>query len=146
MTENEMTKIFLNRLSYLMDQNKINQVELSNILGLDRSTVNKWFTRYTMPRAGIIEKICEYFGVEKSFLFSEKPPLGKRVYYFDEATAEDAQYIHDNPDLKVVFNSLRKMKPESIKTIKDFIEFTKAKERHDDDYLEVYNEDGATKK
>lgn len=132
MTESEMAKLFLERLEYLMKKNNVNQVELSSVLGMDRSTVNKWFTRCTMPRTGVIEKLSLYFGVQKSFFLDEKTPIDKRAYYFDEETAADAQYIHDNPDTKVVFDALRKMKPESIEEIKKFIEFQKAKERHDD--------------
>lgn len=135
MTEDSMTNLFLERLAYLMKKNNVNQVELSAVLGLDRSTVNKWFIRKAIPRTGIIEKLCQYFGVQKSFFLDETTPLDKRAYYFDEQTAANAQYMHDNPDYKVMFDALRKMKPESVEEVKKFIDYQKSKENHDDDNI-----------
>ena len=86
-----------------------------------------------MPNMAIIEKLCQYFGVQKSFFFDENSLTNKRAYYFDPDTAKSAQEIHDNPDYKVMFDAMRTMKPESIREIKKFIDYQKSKERGEDD-------------
>ena len=57
----KMREVFSRRLQELMSENNIAQAELSYVLGMDRSTVNKWIMKKALPRMAIIEKLASYF-------------------------------------------------------------------------------------
>lgn len=61
-----------NNLSYYMEQNNINNKQLANILHVSESTVGKWLLKKSTPRMGIIEKMANYFEIEKSDLIEDK--------------------------------------------------------------------------
>ncbi len=50
------------RIKQIREKNGISQVQLSNILAVDRSTVAKWETGMSVPRAGTLKKLAAYFG------------------------------------------------------------------------------------
>jgi len=124
----KMMKLFSTRLKELMEENDINQVELSAAMGLSRSTVNKWVTQKAIPRMGIIEKLASYFGVPKSYLLEQDGKTNKRAYYVDPETAMLAQELKDNPEYRALLDATRNLKPESVKEIMAFIKYQKAKE------------------
>ena len=54
--ENEkLLNLFSERLKNIMNENGVTQVELSYAMGLERSTVNKWIMKKSLPRMGVIE-------------------------------------------------------------------------------------------
>ena len=53
-TEDKLNDLFSRRLKAIMDENGVNQVELSYAMGLERSTVNKWLMKKALPRMGVV--------------------------------------------------------------------------------------------
>lgn len=123
----KMMTLFSSRLASLLRESNMAQSELANMLGVSKSTVNKWIMRRSVPRMGLIEKMSSIFGVPKSF-FLEESTGDKRTYYFDPETARLAQEIHDNPQYKVLFDATKHLKPESVKEVMRFIDYQKSKE------------------
>ena len=117
----KLMALFSKRLISLMEENNINQVELSLAIGLSRSTVNKWVTQKAIPRMGIIEKLASYFGVPRSYFLEENGNTEKRAYYLDPETAIVAQKIHDNPDLGFLFDAAKNASPEDLKMAADIL-------------------------
>ncbi|MFR7348891.1 transcriptional repressor LexA [Peptoniphilus sp.] len=64
--------IISNNLQYYMNLNSINNKELSEIVGVSESTVGKWILKKATPRMGVIEKLANYFGIQKSDLLEDK--------------------------------------------------------------------------
>ncbi len=124
----EIMKLFSERLKELLNKSGITQVELSNILGLSPSTVNKWLAQKSVPRMGIIEKLSAFFRVPKSYFLEKETDTNKRSYYLNPEAAQMAQEIYDNPQYKILFDATKKLKPESIKEVMKFIDYQKAKE------------------
>ena len=116
-----LKKRFSARLKELMDERDINQVELSLIMGLSRSTVNKWMTQKSIPRMGIIEKLASYFGVPQSYFLEENGKTNKRAYYMDPETAKTAQRIHDDPDMGFLFDAAKDASPEDLRMTADIL-------------------------
>ena len=50
------------RIKQIREKNGISQVQLSNILAVDHSTIAKWETGMSVPRAGTLKKLAAYFG------------------------------------------------------------------------------------
>lgn len=132
MTQEDIVKtqeIFAKKLRGLLDENKINQSELAEMLQVSESTVGKWLLKKALPRMGIIEKLSSIFNCPKSYLLEENET--RRSYYLNPEAAKMAQEIYDNPQYKVLFDATKKLKPESIKEVMKFINYQKAKEEGD---------------
>ena len=132
MTQEDIVKtqeIFAKKLRGLLDENKINQSELAEMLQVSESTVGKWLLQKALPRMGIIEKLSSIFNCPKSYLLEENET--RRSYYLNPEAAKMAQEIYDNPQYKVLFDATKKLKPESIKEVMKFIDYQKAKEEGD---------------
>lgn len=72
MNAENFKNIFSKNLKKYMNEYNINNRELSNIVGVSESTVGKWLLKKTIPRMGIIEKLANYFNIEKSDLLEKK--------------------------------------------------------------------------
>ena len=74
MNAENFKNIFSRNLKKYMNEYNINNRELSNVVGVSESTVGKWLLKKTIPRMGIIEKLANYFNIEKSDLLEENSP------------------------------------------------------------------------
>ncbi len=129
----KMREVFSRRLQELMSENNIAQAELSYVLGMDRSTVNKWIMKKALPRMAIIEKLASYFGVEKSYFLDENADTEMRSYYLNPETAKIAQAIHDDKNLRILFDASQKLEPEDIEYVVSLVQRLKKKESGGDD-------------
>lgn len=87
--ENEkLLNLFSERLKNIMNENGVTQVELSYAMGLERSTVNKWIMKKSLPRMGVIEKLAVFFRVEKSYFLDESADVNTRIFYLDKDAQE----------------------------------------------------------
>ncbi len=96
MSESKM--IFSKNLKLLIDKKNISQVELSKILGVSESSVGKWLLQKSMPRMTIIEKLAQYFQVDKTYFFKDNDDD------LPELTEKDEREIES--DLEDMMNSM----------------------------------------
>lgn len=105
---------FSKNLKYFLELNDKQPVDLVNDLKLPFSTVSNWVNGTKMPRMGNVELLARYFGIEKSDLLEEKAKDGQG-YYINPETAEIAQQVFQDPDLRLLFEAARDVKPENIR-------------------------------
>ena len=72
MAEEEYKKVFSKNLKYYMELNGKNQRDLMNDLHLSSSTVSNWCTGLKLPRMDKVQKLADYFHINKSDLIEEK--------------------------------------------------------------------------
>lgn len=132
MSEEEYKKIFSKNLKHYMEINNKNQMSLVNDLNLSQSTVSNWCTGAKLPRMNKVQMLADYFGIEKSDLLENKNTNSSK-YYLTEETAEVAQKIFENKELKVLFDAARDATPDDLKTTYDMLMALKRKERGEDD-------------
>lgn len=63
--------VFSKNLKTLLEKKNLSQVELSKILGVSESSVGKWLLQKSIPRMTIIEKLAQYFQVDKTYFFKD---------------------------------------------------------------------------
>lgn len=105
---------FSKNLKYFLELNDKQPVDLVNDLKLPFSTVSNWVNGTKMPRMGNVELLAKYFGIEKSDLLEEKAKDGQG-YYINPETAEIAQQVFQDQDLRLLFEAARDVKPENIR-------------------------------
>lgn len=108
MSENEQKIIFSRNLLKLVSAQNKTQKEVADAIGVSPQTFNTWCQGIALPRMGKVQKLADYFGVNKSDLIEEKEDTVEETYYFDEKTKEIAQAIRKNKELFAFFESSRK--------------------------------------
>ena len=65
-------EIFAENLRRYKDEANLSQKELAAIAGVSSPTVSEWLHGKKMPRMDKVERIANYFGIEKSDLLERK--------------------------------------------------------------------------
>lgn len=110
--------------------------EVSQKVGVSEGTISRW-------ESGDIEnmrrdKIVAYakaLDISPAVImgWDEANDIKKPVYYLDPETAEAAQQMHDNQELKVLFDAARTASPEDLRTTYQMLMALKRKEQGSDD-------------
>ena len=110
-----MYKIF----QYLLDLNNVSVADVCRATGISQSTMSNWKSRDTCISVKNAQKIADYFGVSLEYLMTgkgePKESQSGKTYYFSDETAEIAQAVFDDPDLRLLFQASRDCKPENIR-------------------------------
>ena len=88
------------------------QAELAKKLNISRSTIGMYETGSREPDYETLEKIADFFNVDIDYLMGRKD---RSVYYLNPETAQIAQEVFDNPDLRILFDAARDVSPDNIK-------------------------------
>lgn len=72
MAEDQYKKIFSKNLKYYMEINNKEQIDLINDLGFNKSAVSTWCNGTRLPRMDKVEKLAQYFNINRSDLIEEK--------------------------------------------------------------------------
>lgn len=115
-------EIMAKNIKRFMDIKGVNQTQMCNDLGLKFMTLSDWVNAKTYPRIDKIEIMARYFGVTKADLVEEPSSTSTPEYYMDPDAAELAEFLHKNPDYKVLFDASRKVKPEDIEFVRQMID------------------------
>lgn len=117
----ESKAIFSKKLKTLLNEKNISQVELSKILGVSESTVGKWLLQKSMPRITIIEKLANYFQIDKTYFFNDDELITNDL---PELTAKDEREIES--DLEDMMHSVASAACESDEDFEDIEAFKAA--------------------
>jgi len=78
MTEDRQRQIFSSNLRRFIDVSGKTQKEIADAIGVSQQIMNVWARGKAIPRMGKIQKLADFFGIEKSELIdeqTEKPSL-----------------------------------------------------------------------
>jgi transcriptional regulator with XRE-family HTH domain len=96
---------------------KLTQGSVSSLTGFSNTTISNWETGVSRPDVDSLALLCRVYRVNPNELLEwDNEPQG---YYLDPETAAIAQEMHDNPDLRILFDASRKATPEDLKKIRD---------------------------
>lgn len=123
MSENDYKRIFSKNLKKYMSLNGKEQIDLINDLKLNKSAVSTWCNGTRLPRMDKVQLLADYFRIEKSDLIEEKSDSpAEPDYFYDEDARDLAQFMYDNPEYKVLFDTTRKVKREDIDFVRQMID------------------------
>jgi len=115
----------------LLKINNVTPYRVHKDTGISSATLSDWKNGKSEPKKDKIEKICNYFNVPLSYFYNEEKE-DELKYYLNDETAEIAQEIFENKDLKMLFDASRDASPEDLKTVRDMMLALKRKERGED--------------
>lgn len=102
---------FKDRLKELRERKGMSQIQLSEELGISKSSVSMYERGERNPDFETLETIADFFNVDMNFL------LGKddgSVYYLDPEAAEIAQEMFEREEMRVLFDASRNVSKDDI--------------------------------
>ena len=119
-------------IAKLCNQHGIAITALEKELGFGRGYIGKFRTKGTVPTATKLQQIADYFGVSVDYLMTGEEKEGER-YYLNDETAQVAQEIFENKELRALFDVQRNMEPQDLKALHQMALALKRKERGEND-------------
>ncbi len=136
-----MTKIiesFRTRLEKALSESGLKPIELAERTGISQSTISQYRSGYSKPKDKRLVKIAEVLNVDPAWLMGLDVPMIKRDdvkksrqldgYYINDETAQIAQEIFENKEIRALLDLARKSAPEDIKTAYNVLAALKQKE------------------
>lgn len=103
----------------------INRLEKE--LGFSRSYILKFKT--ITPSAEKIQKIADFLGVSAEYLMTGEEKDNEERYYTNDETAQVAQEIFENKELRALFDVQKDMAPDDLRALHNMALALKRKER-----------------
>lgn len=125
-------------IRYLRKKFDLSQDDLAAKLGYKSyTTIQKWESGVSEPPFKALAAMSKLFGCDMNEMANENLELKSSnnvtAYYLDPETAERAQAMKDNDQLRLLFDTARSSKPEDIQTAYDVLLALKRKETFSDD-------------
>jgi len=111
----------------LLSDRGMTVAEFSRQTGIPKSALSEWKTgKYKSPKPERLRQIAEYFGVSVDFLMTGD---AQEKYYEDPVTAELAQRMKDDHDLRLLFSAAKDASPETLQAVYDVLLALKKREK-----------------
>ena len=118
------------RIKSLCKDYGISMNKLEETLGFGKGYISKLGN--STPNATKIKKIADYFNVSVDYLMTGNESDTEK-YYLNDETAQVAQEIFENKELKVLFDVQKDMDPDDLRALHSMALALKRKERGDID-------------
>lgn len=125
MSENEQRAVFSKNLNRYLSISEKSQKEVADAIGVSPQNFNTWVKGIALPRMSKVQLLADYFGIQKSDLLEEKSD----GYYLNEETAQIAQQIYEDKELRALFDAARDADPEALQAAQAMLKVLKRKER-----------------
>ena len=115
----------------LRDSKGVKDSDVVRATGITKSTFSDWKSGRSNPKNDKLQKIADYFSVSVDYLMTgeDKSDLSDKKYYINDETAEMADKIFHNKELRLLFDAARDAQPEDLETVHQMLLALKRKER-----------------
>ena len=104
--------------------------DVAKATGITKSTFSDWKNGRSNPKDAKLQKIADLFGVTAEYIRTGK---NSNEYYTNTETAQVAQEIFENKELKALFDVQKDMDPDELRALHGMALALKRKERGDID-------------
>lgn len=120
---------FKDMLKYFRMREGLSQSELAAKLGVSVSRISMYEVGKREPDFETEEKIADFFNTDLNTLRGRDIEESGESYYLNGETAEMAQAIFENEELRVLFDAARDASPDDLQTVYSMLLALKRKER-----------------
>ena len=121
MADEELRRLFTKNLNNYLAMNGYRQADLARHMKVSTATTAKWCTGQAMPRIDKIQSICNWLGITKEELLSDRP-VESEEYYLNKDARDYAEFLRSNPEYRVLFDATRKVRPEDIELVRQMLD------------------------
>ncbi len=120
--------------SKLLQLKGVTPYKVSKETGVSQSTLSDWKRGLSAPKQDKLQKIADYFNVSLEYLMTGKEKDNEDRYYLNDETAEMAQKLFENKNLRVLFDAAVDATPEDLETTYNMLMALKKKERGNNEF------------
>lgn len=113
----------------LRDLKGVKDAHVAQATGITKSTFSAWKNGTYNPKPEKLQKIADYFNVSLEYLMTGEHINEEQGYYTNPETAQVAQEIFENKELRLLFDAGRNAKPEDLKLAHEMLLALKRKEQ-----------------
>lgn len=117
----------------LLEEKGLKAADVTRATGIKSPVFSEWKKGKSKPNTEKMIKIANFLGISVEYLTTGKEPEINDKYYLNEETAQVAQEIFENKELRALFDVQRDMEPEDLKALHNMALALKRKERGDID-------------
>lgn len=117
----------------LLQKFGVTTADVCKATGIGQSTMSNWKSRRNLISGKNAQLIAEYFGVSVDFLMTGKEKVEADKYYLNDETAQVAQEIFENKELRALFDVQRYMDADDLRALHNMALALKRKERGSND-------------
>ena len=117
----------------LLKEKGLKAADVTRATGIKSPVFSEWKKGKSKPNTEKMIKIANFLGVSVEYLTTSKEPEINEEYYLNKETAQVAQEIFENKELRALFDVQRDMDPEDLKALHNMALALKRKERGDID-------------
>ena len=130
---------FAKRLKEAMDIRKVSQTELHEKTGIGKPSINAYLKGEYKAKQDKVDLIAEALRVDPTWLIGYDVPMERSSresfnngngYYTDPETAELAEKLRTDPDMKILFSAAKDLTPEEMQQAADYVNYLKIKGRN----------------
>ena len=127
------------RLKELMTLKGLRQIDIAEKTGLGKSAISQYVSGKITPKQDKVYILAEGLNVSPTWLMGYDVPMEKETtptvekstgYYTDPETAELAEKLHTDPDMKILFSAAKDLTPEEMQQAADYVNYLKMKGRN----------------
>ena len=96
--------------------------------GIGTATMSNWKNGKYVPKSDKIQKIATLLNTTEKFIMDGEDEKNSNGYYLNDETAQVAQEIFENKELRALFDVQRGMAPEDLKALHQMALALKRKE------------------
>ena len=96
----------------LLQKKGISAYKVAKEAGVTQTALSNWKSGRNTPSTTTLQKIADYFGVTIDYLMTGEDKESGDKYYLNEETAEMAQALFENRELRVLFDAAKDASPE----------------------------------
>ena len=112
----------------LLQKFGVTTADVCKATGIGQSTMSNWKARRNLISGKNAQLIADYFDISVDYLMTGKEKEGGETYYLNDETAEMAQAIFENKELRALFDTARDASPEDLETAHNMLLALKRKE------------------
>ena len=116
----------------LLSKFDVKTSSVAKATGISPTVFSEWKKGKSTPKADKRQKIADYFGVSLEYLDTGKEKEGGEKYYLNDETAQMAQDIFENKELKMLFDVARNAPTERLKAYYNMISSLEKQEHPDE--------------
>ena len=113
----------------LRDERGMKDADVARETGITKSTFSDWKNGRSKPKDAKLKKIADLFGVSVEYLRTGEEDNNTEKYYINDETAQVAQEIFENKELRALFDVQKDMAPDDLRALHNMALALKRKER-----------------
>jgi transcriptional regulator with XRE-family HTH domain len=113
-------QVFANNLKHYIQEKGVTQKEVAEALNMSQGAFSDWMSLRRYPRMDAVQKLAEFFGIEKSDLVEDQSVKNK--YYVGKEFKKLEEVMKTSPESIELHLSIEQLSPENKILVKALVD------------------------